>query len=78
MECIRAVEMYDPDTDRWCSVPSMPQGRSGLGVVAHGNCLYTVGGFDGTDSSVRLATMECYSPGTRQWTTLQPMPHPRR
>ncbi|KAK7009886.1 kelch-like protein 10, partial [Biomphalaria glabrata] len=77
MECIRAVEMYDPSTDQWTPEPSMPRGRSGLGLVAYNGYLYAVGGFDGTDSTVRLSTLESYSPVTRQWTRLEPMPHPR-
>ncbi|GFO49724.1 kelch-like protein 10 [Plakobranchus ocellatus] len=77
MECIRSVELYDPDTDHWSAVPSMPRGRSGLGLAAHNGRLYAVGGFDGVDSAVRLSVLESYDPDTCQWTVLEPMYHPR-
>jgi len=41
---IRAVEAYDPATNQWSSLPTMPTARHGVIVAAIGNRLYVIGG----------------------------------
>ena len=38
------VEAYNTGTKEWVTLPDMPTPRHGLGVVAVGNKLYTLGG----------------------------------
>ncbi|HVH29155.1 MAG TPA: kelch repeat-containing protein [Vicinamibacterales bacterium] len=40
----RAVEAYDPETDTWSILPSMPQAKHGGGVAVVGNRLYLASG----------------------------------
>jgi hypothetical protein len=40
----RTVERYDPETDAWDQVPSMPTARHGLGAGAVGGSIYAVSG----------------------------------
>jgi N-acetylneuraminic acid mutarotase len=41
---IRAVEAYDPASNQWSSLPTMPTARHGVIVAAIGNRLYVIGG----------------------------------
>jgi N-acetylneuraminic acid mutarotase len=41
---IRAVEAYDPATNQWSALPTMPTARHGVNVAAIGNRLYVIGG----------------------------------
>jgi N-acetylneuraminic acid mutarotase len=41
---IRAVEAYDPATNQWSSLPTMPTARHGVNVAVVGNRLYVIGG----------------------------------
>jgi hypothetical protein len=40
------VECYDPATDSWSVLPSLPTPRSGAGAAALDGALYVVGGYD--------------------------------
>ena len=40
----RAVEAYDPATDTWMILPSMPQAKHGGGVALIGNRIYLASG----------------------------------
>jgi N-acetylneuraminic acid mutarotase len=41
---IRAVEAYEPATNTWTILPTMPTARHGVNVAAIGNRLYVIGG----------------------------------
>ena len=43
---IRPVELYDPATNRWRSLPGMRTPRHGLGGVSRGNRVYAIEGGD--------------------------------
>jgi len=45
------VEEYDPATDHWSSVNSMPTPSAGPGAAAINNTLYVIGGFTNTTTS---------------------------
>ena len=48
--------------------------RSGVGVIAHGDYVYAVGGFNGI---TRMNSAERYSVRTNQWTSIPEMYNPR-
>lgn len=48
----------------------MENRRSTLGVAVLGNCIYAVGGFDGTSG---LNTAEMYDPKTKEWRPIASM-----
>ncbi|RDD39942.1 Kelch-like protein 18 [Trichoplax sp. H2] len=52
---VNAVEYYDNVRDEWFPAPSLQSMRSRLGVTALCNCIYAIGGVDGTE---RLSTVE--------------------
>nr|XP_046189225.1 kelch-like protein 5 isoform X1 [Oncorhynchus gorbuscha] len=64
------VERYDPQTDAWTAVAPMSVSRDAVGVCLLGDCLYAVGGYDGT---VYLNTVEAYDPQTNEWTQVAPL-----
>jgi N-acetylneuraminic acid mutarotase len=41
---MRDIEVYDPATNTWSELPTMPTARHGVSVAAIGNRLYVVGG----------------------------------
>ena len=48
---IRAVEGYDPATNTWTILPTMPTARHGVNVAAIGNRLYVIGGHIASDGA---------------------------
>lgn len=38
------MEAFDPEMNRWLSLPHLPTPRHGLSAVAAGNALYLIGG----------------------------------
>jgi hypothetical protein len=38
------IEAFDPETNRWLTLPPLPTPRHGLGVVTVGDTLYVIGG----------------------------------
>ena len=42
------IYSYDPLRDIWSSAPNMEARRSTLGVAVLNDCIYAVGGFDGS------------------------------
>lgn len=48
---LRAVEGYDPATNTWTILPTMPTARHGVNVAAIGNRLYVIGGHIASDGS---------------------------
>lgn len=71
-------DRYDPATDRWTSLPDLPQGKiSSLGVVAAGGRLVVLGGDDEQDwkdgGGFVSPTAWAYDPRTERWTRLPDM-----
>ncbi|MFE2306939.1 Kelch repeat-containing protein [Streptomyces sp. NPDC059411] len=73
-----AVESYNPATNAWSPVASLPTARTGAAMAAStcppgqsGTCLYTVGGLDQTGI---LGTVQSYNPASNLWTDLPPLP----
>ena len=66
----RALEAYEPATDRWTTLPPMPTGRNHIAGAAIGGKLYVVGG----RPPLTLAVLEVFDPATARWETGAPMP----
>lgn len=71
-------ERYDPKTNTWESVASMPVARCGLsGAVLNGR-LYAAGGRDYTNEDVGdLSLVECYSTELNEWRKVGAMENTR-
>jgi N-acetylneuraminic acid mutarotase len=68
-----ALEVYDPQTNTWTILSSMPTGRSGIAAGVLNNKLYVFGGED-----PRLfSEVEVYDPATDTWQQVAPMRTPR-
>jgi N-acetylneuraminic acid mutarotase len=66
---------YDPTRRRWRTIPG-PTPREHLGVTAaRGRVFVVAGRTAGFDTNLDL--VEAYSPATRRWTTLPPVPGTR-
>lgn len=61
----RALYRYDPESNRWTRLPSMPTARAALAFGAIKGRLYAAGGADGTRA---LKTFEIYDIARRRWT----------
>uniref|UniRef100_A0A8B9QF97 Kelch like ECH associated protein 1 n=1 Tax=Apteryx owenii TaxID=8824 RepID=A0A8B9QF97_APTOW len=65
---------YEPERDEWQLVAPMLTRRIGVGVCALNNCIYAMGGYDGTD---QLNSTERYDVETDTWTFVAPMRYRR-
>jgi DNA-binding CsgD family transcriptional regulator len=65
---------YDPDSDTWETLASMPTARAFAGAGVVRERIYVVGGFDGQDE---LDVCEVYNPQDDTWDTCSPMNAPR-
>ncbi|MEP6860210.1 MAG: kelch repeat-containing protein [Deltaproteobacteria bacterium] len=64
------AEAYNPATNTWQSLPSLPVGRDELAVAADGNgMIYAIGGFDGTTLDT-LGSVATWNVGDTSWSTL--------
>jgi N-acetylneuraminic acid mutarotase len=64
------AEVYDPSTNMWQSLPSLPVGRSALAAAVDASgTIYAIGGYDGTTAH-ELGTVATFHPGDTSWTTL--------
>jgi N-acetylneuraminic acid mutarotase len=73
---LNTIEAYDPATNTWSPVSSMPTRREGPGVAGVNGKLYVVGGnvSGGSPSGI----VEVYDPVTNAWSLpLPPLPTPR-
>ena len=70
VNCYRAVERYDPQSDEWTEVASLRSPRGGVGVTTRGSYLYAAGGNDGNAS---LQTVERYDPHINKWAEVASM-----
>ncbi|WP_211275203.1 Kelch repeat-containing protein, partial [Streptomyces katrae] len=75
-----STESYNPISNTWSTVASMPTPRSGLGAAAapcspgqQNTCVYAVGGFDSTQTNV----VQSYNPAANTWTPVASLPTPR-
>ncbi len=62
---------YNPSTNTWATLASMPTERAELGVGVVNGILYAVGGYNGYTA---LSTVEAYDPSTNTWSTKASMP----
>jgi N-acetylneuraminic acid mutarotase len=71
---LATVQVFDPHTDRWRSLPDLPAPRGGTGAAAIGGRLVSVGGESpqGTESAVWALR-----PSSRRWVRLPDLPTPR-
>ena len=70
-----AFEAYDPETDRWTALPSLPSARlDPAAVTAADGRIVVIGGYDGTTSGA----VDIYDPATGQWSSGAPMPFARQ
>ncbi|KAI0414521.1 hypothetical protein F5X98DRAFT_389782 [Xylaria grammica] len=79
-----ACFVYDPDTDEWTTLPSMPedQGRGASAVGVHGPIVYLAGGLrlsylTGDVFQESVDTVTAYNTRTGEWVRLPPLPEPR-
>ena len=72
---LATLEAYDPTSDSWTTLASMPTPRADLAVLAFNGLLYAIGG-RGADGSP-LATVEAYDPTADSWATEPSMPTAR-
>lgn len=64
---LTAVEAYDPVTDKWATMPALPQGRSDFGVAIADARLLAVGGMSDGDALKSVAALDLT---TATWTAL--------
>ena len=67
--CLLSADVYDPRTDAWKQVSSMPTGRRMHGAVALDGKIYALGGLDPDG----VSTADVYDSQTDQWQTLAEM-----
>jgi formylglycine-generating enzyme required for sulfatase activity/N-acetylneuraminic acid mutarotase len=67
---ISTVEVYDPATDKWTTLPDMPTARAPAAAVFN-NKIYVIGGGD-------IGTVEEYDPSANTWVPKTPMPTVRQ
>jgi N-acetylneuraminic acid mutarotase len=65
------VEAYDPISDTWTTLPSMPAPRFAYASAAYQNRLYIMGGWDGQRY---VDTLLIYDAAAQRWTTGAPLP----
>jgi N-acetylneuraminic acid mutarotase len=72
---LNTVEAYDPITNRWATVASMPTARNALAAVTGPDGrIYAIGGHS---KGGITNTVEAYNPTTNSWTTEKSMPTSR-
>jgi MYXO-CTERM domain-containing protein len=73
---VGTFDAYDPRTNVWVALPSMPTPRDSLAAAAGPDGhLYALGGENASGSAV--ASVEAYDPSTGEWSSLPPMSHAR-
>ncbi|XP_064457437.1 influenza virus NS1A-binding protein homolog isoform X2 [Ornithodoros turicata] len=67
-ECLRTVEIYDQDTNRWSLLKPMLTARGRVDATVLDGCIYAIGGSDG---SKELSSAEVYDGSS--WKALPPL-----
>jgi N-acetylneuraminic acid mutarotase len=70
-------EAYDPATDTWTDLASMPNRLHHFGIASTGGHVYVTGGYDGEDFNPDVSTTYIYTPSTNTWGRGADMPSPR-
>ncbi|KAI8482251.1 PREDICTED: kelch-like protein 29 isoform X1 [Branchiostoma belcheri] len=68
---LNSVERFDPLTNRWEDVPPLVKAVFGCSVAAHRGKLYVIGGVANNGSNMQSHLIQCYSPETRIWTSIE-------
>ncbi len=68
---VNTVDSYNPATDTWTTLASMPTARIALAAVDIDGILYAAGGQDNINTT--FATVEAYNPSINAWTTAPSM-----
>jgi len=75
------LQRYDPVTDTWTTLASMPTARAGAVAAVVDNNLFVIGGrlsaAGPCNGGPYLATVEKYDTDTDTWSTVAPLPSPR-
>ncbi len=71
---LRTVEVYDPRTNRWRSLPDLPDARGGTGAAAIEGRIVSVGGESPGGTN---ATVWFLAPRAGEWMRLPDLPTPR-
>ena len=72
-----ALEVYDPDANRWAALAAIPTPRDHLAVAAVDGLLYAIGGRINGNYARNLDVNEVYNPRTDRWQRLSPIPTAR-
>lgn len=72
----RAVWRYDPRTDQWEELTTLPEGVNHAPLQYYDGRLYVLGGFRGTGFTP-IANVRIYDLETGEWSEGAPMPTPR-
>ena len=64
------VDHYNPMTNSWAKAPSLTVPRYRVGVTAHDDIIYALGGGNGT---VYHKSVERFNPGDQTWKLVAPM-----
>lgn len=68
---IASVDAYDPVTDTWSQVATLPTPPEHLAVLSFRSMVCALGGHFG--SGDQTAIVECFDPAIRRWTQLPPL-----
>lgn len=69
---------FDPRTQEYEELPELPEPLNHIGMAAYGGDVYVVGGYGNLLNGLTAKRdLYRYSPGTRRWTRLAPMPTAR-
>jgi N-acetylneuraminic acid mutarotase len=74
---VATLEVYDPATNAWASLPDMPTARGGFQAAAVNDLLYAGGGEAFTGGGCTFERAEVYDPAAATWARLPDMLSPR-
>ncbi|EDO45385.1 predicted protein, partial [Nematostella vectensis] len=72
-----SCEIYNPTSDLWCMVSSMPEPRAACGVVKIEGSVFLFGGEKGGRPNDKLGSVVQYSVDNDSWELQRPMPEVR-
>ena len=71
-------EAYDPLSDAWTRLATLPEARHHIALAATGGLLYAVGGFSGGFPNWQAqASVYVFDPASNRWRDSVPLPVPR-